>query len=50
MYFAVKVAGGLVRVNVCVLTGVRVTEVRQSHGVELSSVCDGSVQQAAATP
>lgn len=31
-------------------TGLRVAEVRQSHGVELSSVGDGSVQQAAAAP
>lgn len=31
------------RVWACVCTGLRVTEIRQSHGIELSSVCYGSV-------
>lgn len=39
-----------VKKAVRVLTGLRVTEIGESHGVELSSVCYGSVQQTAATP
>lgn len=39
-----RVCGDLVQPR----TSLRVAEVRQGHGVELPSVCDGSVQEAAA--